>query len=181
MQHFLLSLENDALRFPDAPEQAAVNKRLYGTGGVAGGAGGEDLCPVPPSCPYAANGIVPLEHRQTCAHRSPSHQHVTDVLVALRDVATCCPWLCWLLSVPCPPPQDIPGVPLLSPSSPCSQRGRGRCRPWCKRLASALLVSGAPQSSSGKELKNNNNKMYLHKPRERGAGASPALMRGDHR
>lgn len=65
-----------------------------------------------PSCPYAANGIVPLEHRQTCAHRSPSHQHVTEVLVALRDVATCCPWLRWLLSVPCPPPPGHPRCPL---------------------------------------------------------------------
>lgn len=117
-----------------------------------------DLCPRVPfssACHGGAGGIKGLCH-----------------LLSLAPLAAFCP-LC--------PPQDIPGVPSLSPSSPCSQRGRGRCRPWCKRLASALLVSGAPQSSSGEELKNNNNKMYLHKPQERGAGASPALTRGDHR
>lgn len=116
MQHFLLSLENDALRFPAALEQAVVNKRLYGTRGVAGGTVGKDLHPTPYPGQDPENNPVP----SPASSGSPAHQHgaggTKGLCQQLSMVLTLSVVLMVTLSLP-----GHPSVPSPSPSSSCSK------------------------------------------------------------
>lgn len=139
MQHFLLSLENDALRFPAALEQAVVNKRLYGTRGVAGGTVGKDLHPTP----YPGQDSEDSPKPSPASIGSPAHQSGaggTEGLCQLLSVAV-------LMDALSPP-----GHPLC-PLSISILVWQQTCRICSKHIPSALSVSGAPQSSSGEELK----------------------------
>lgn len=144
MQHFLLSLENDALRFPAALEQAVVNKRLYGTRGVAGGTVGKDLHPTPYPGQDPENNPVP----SPASSGSPAHQHgaggTKGLCQQLSMVLTLSVVLMVTLSLPGHPQRPLSISILLLQQT---------CRTCSKRIPSALSVSGAPESSSGKELK----------------------------
>lgn len=135
MQHFALS-GNDALRFPDAPDEEAVNKQLHGTGAAAE----IPLTPCSPSLlrthghPLARTPILPSAMWR--------YQPFKDLHLSVF--------------VGCSLPLIPIGYLLAASLLPWVRRVAGRwCRrTGCKHLSSALLLSGAQQSSSSssKEL-----------------------------